>query len=58
LCISALLTILDIYDQKKTLIGGFIWTIILRFQVADCSIDKFIAWLNSVGIMVKNLTTE
>lgn len=48
----------DIYDQKKTLIGGFIWTIILRFQVADCSIDKFIAWLNSVGIMVKNLTGD
>eukprot|EP01127_Copromyxa_protea_P020674 TRINITY_DN6933_c0_g1_i1.p1 TRINITY_DN6933_c0_g1~~TRINITY_DN6933_c0_g1_i1.p1 ORF type:complete len:2573 (-),score=698.42 TRINITY_DN6933_c0_g1_i1:63-7781(-) len=48
----------DIYDQKKTLVAGFVWTIILRFQVADCSIDKFIAWLNSVGIMVKNLTSD
>jgi len=47
----------DICDKKKV-VAGFVWTIILRFQVADCSIDLFIAWLNSIGIAVRNLTSD
>lgn len=59
-----LFSLWDIVNKNRTLILGFIWTLILRYQIKEggeggnSAKRDLIKWLNSIGLNVNNLTSE
>jgi len=53
----------DIVNRNRTLILGYIWTLILRYQIGgsgegSSARQELLKWLRSIGIMVNDLTTD